>query len=105
MQSTNYTFKFVIRTYGDNMFYCLLHILLLSTTYDLDTLASGMIYDSEMKRSEVKRNLHKVLAITDTSFIVTYHILQIQLICIKNKINTISFINNPLTKIHLVKTK
>lgn len=39
-----------------------------------------MIYDSEIKRSEVKRNLHKVLVITDTSFIVTHYILQIQLI-------------------------
>lgn len=78
MQLTNCKFKFVIRTYGNNTFYCLLHI-----TYcylDLDTFASGMIYDSEIKRSEVKRNLHKVLAITDTSFIVTYYILQIQLI-------------------------
>lgn len=55
MQSTNCKFKFVIRTYVDNMFYYLLRILLLSTIYDLDTFASGMIYDFEMKRSEVTK--------------------------------------------------
>lgn len=55
MQSTNCKLKFVIRTYGDNMFYYLLHILLPSAIYDLDTFASGMIYDSEMKKSEVTK--------------------------------------------------
>lgn len=55
MQSINCKFKFVIRTYDDNMFYYLLHILLPYTIYDLNTFASGMIYDSEMKRSEVTK--------------------------------------------------
>lgn len=58
MQSTNCKFKFVIRTYDDNMFYYLLHILLPSTIYDLNTFASGMIYDSEMKRSEVTKKTY-----------------------------------------------